>query len=74
MSPQCRDFGHSVTAAIELNLWAIIGVLVCGATFNITGDDVIKILTPAIDTVLIWALAANKASAQIYLPSELRPV
>ena len=44
------------------------------ATFNITGDDVIKIPTPVIDTVLIWALAANKASAQIYLPSELRPV
>jgi len=44
------------------------------ATFNITGDDVIKIPTPVTDTVLIWALAANKASAQIYLPSELRPV
>ena len=44
------------------------------ATYAITGDDVVKVPTSCIDTVCTWALAADKASCRVYLPSEIRPV
>ena len=44
------------------------------ATYTITGDDVVKVPTSSIDTVLIWALANDKASCSVYLPAEIRPV
>jgi hypothetical protein len=43
------------------------------AKYTVSGDDVVKVPTQCIDTVLIWALAADKASCNIYLPAEIRP-
>ena len=44
------------------------------AKFLITGDDVVKIPTECIDTVLVWAPTPDKTSCNIYMPPEIRPV
>lgn len=44
------------------------------AKYKITGDDVVKVPTECIDTVLVWAPASDKASCHIYMPQEIRPV
>lgn len=44
------------------------------AKYIVSGDDVVKVPTPCIDTVLLWALASDKASCDVYLPAEIRPV
>ena len=57
--------------------WKLAKALQAGAMwakFLITGDDVVKVPTECIDTVLVWAPTPDKASCNIYMPPELRPV
>lgn len=67
-----RDHSDSFIAR-----WKRAGPLSVGSkwcTYNISGDDVIKVRTECIDTVLLWQLAADAASCAVYLPLEIRPV
>ena len=41
---------------------------------SVAGEDIVKIPTQSIDTVLVWALAPNEASCSIYMPPEIRPI
>ena len=43
------------------------------ANFYISGDDIVKVPTQNLDTVLVWGLADDGASCSIYLPQEIRP-
>ena len=56
--------------------WRIIEKMQAGAMwakYSVSGDDVVKVPTQCVDTVLIWTIAADKASCNIYLPAEIRP-
>ena len=57
--------------------WTLAGTLRAGAYWanvHITGDDIIKVPTTNIDTVLLWAPAKDNESASVYLPPEIRPM
>ena len=68
--------GRWITETI-LARWKLAGKLRAGATwanYHVSGDDIVKVPTQNIDTVLVWALAPDGASCSIYLPPEIRPV
>ena len=57
--------------------WTFVEALRAGANwanFRITGDDIVKVPTKNLDTVLLWAPAKDNASASVYLPPEIRPM
>lgn len=57
--------------------WKLAKALRAGAMwakFMIAGDDVVKIPTDCIDTVLLWAPTPDNTSCNIYMPPEIRPV